>query len=355
MPITFVLTPYCNNYYNFDPTSHTFRILLLVLICIALPILMSRLQKAFTPRWAKGLSYNGGIVLLLFFLMELFFSWLPQSLGNGKAFVEHNWLRKYWGTPNSMGYRDAEPEDNGKPKLMVLGDSFVEGHGIEKRGQRFSNILKADLKDQFQVYNLGRGGSNTRDEFERLQQYPHTPDVLFLSYFSNDIMDIPPSGDPPPPFPMPDEDLSSISRYFVEHTFSMNYLFWKFIAPAKFGEVLLEKTDYNPVFRYLDEQVLSQHTQDLEKFIGWSRENNVRLVVVVFPNLSQGGIAISSLLVCKPIADFFQQQGIEVVNVYDLVKALPAHERVVNSSDTHPSPKVNKLVAEELKKRVLAR
>lgn len=69
-----------------------------------------------------------------------------------------------------------------------MGDSFAAGHGLDKTDERFSDQLELKLgADKYAVYNLGVSGSDTRDEFQRLQKFPVKPDVLVLEYFPNDI------------------------------------------------------------------------------------------------------------------------------------------------------------------------
>ena len=86
-----------------------------------------------------------------------------------------------------MGYRDSEPKsENEKPNVLIIGDSFVAGHGI-KYEEMFSNILKNKLKEEYNIFNLGVCGSHTDREFDSLLNYPIKADIIILGYYHNDI------------------------------------------------------------------------------------------------------------------------------------------------------------------------
>ena len=75
----------------------------------------------------------------------------------------------------------------GKTKVMVVGDSFVHGDGIEYARDRFSNQLAEKLGNNYVVFNLGVGGTNVTHYIENIVKYPYSPDVLVVSIGVNDI------------------------------------------------------------------------------------------------------------------------------------------------------------------------
>lgn len=59
---------------------------------------------------------------------------------------------------NSLDFRDREWEQGdweGKTTVLVFGDSFTEGFGIQEVEDRYSNVLGELLGDQFAVLNVG--------------------------------------------------------------------------------------------------------------------------------------------------------------------------------------------------------
>ena len=62
----------------------------------------------------------------------------------------HKWFERHWKPINSMGFRDVEHSSAslaGKRVVMVVGDSFVTGFGIEDPADRYTNILGKRLGD----------------------------------------------------------------------------------------------------------------------------------------------------------------------------------------------------------------
>ncbi|HWH77554.1 MAG TPA: hypothetical protein VNT76_09290, partial [Candidatus Binatus sp.] len=78
--------------------------------------------------------------------------------GNRTIHVEHN----------SRGFRDIEHIIDTRPRMMVLGDSFVWGYDVEQT-ERFTDKLRAQLTD-WSIYNLGVSGYGTDQEYLLLKQ-----------------------------------------------------------------------------------------------------------------------------------------------------------------------------------------
>ena len=126
-----------------------------------------------------------GILLVLMLLEGIFMFHQSTHRFNG-TLGSRAWFLDHWEL-NSEGYRDAEYDAasvNGRKKVLVIGDSFVAGHGIADRKNRFSDQLEALIPGNgYRVYNLGVGGSDTRDENKRLREFPYKPDILIFSWY----------------------------------------------------------------------------------------------------------------------------------------------------------------------------
>lgn len=81
---------------------------------------------------------------------------------------------------NSIGLRDVEPADEGRPTMLFVGDSFTYGNGV-KVGERFSDLLRSELP-QFRVVNAGVAAYGTDQEFLLLRRlWPRfKPSVVVL-------------------------------------------------------------------------------------------------------------------------------------------------------------------------------
>jgi hypothetical protein len=94
-------------------------------------------------------------------------------------------------TTNSFGLRDSELNLSKEIKILVLGDSFTFGLGVNN-SQTFSTILEnqlnSELGDRFEVINTGVNGYDTKREYKYLVNYGNSfnPDYILLMFVIND-------------------------------------------------------------------------------------------------------------------------------------------------------------------------
>jgi hypothetical protein len=95
---------------------------------------------------------------------------------------------------NSRGYRDAErtlEKPAGTRRLLVMGDSFAWGAGIEHEdtwGQRLERGLRRRRGEAWEAVNLALPGLSATDYLAQLQGegLGYAPDVLVLGWVLND-------------------------------------------------------------------------------------------------------------------------------------------------------------------------
>src|SRR5467141_2375075 len=96
-------------------------------------------------------SISVSTIVYLFLALEVLFSSVAVSDTFSFTLASQLWMEKYWHPINSFGYRDLEhdpSEFENKEVVLVVGDSFVAGHGIAHIEERFSNILQKNLGDR---------------------------------------------------------------------------------------------------------------------------------------------------------------------------------------------------------------
>lgn len=288
----------------------------------------------------------GVMVVSLIVFLEVVFMFVSQSHEGDLSKASQIWFAKYWKPITEYGYRDNPKTDTDKKrKVLVLGDSFAAGHGLENIEDRFSDRLEQKLgANQYAVYNLGVSGSDTRDEFQRLEKFPVKPDVLVLEYFPNDIEKAAKDAGLTLGQFQPYEDIktpgvgSLVMRFYLP-----NYLYWQFphIPPASITDFVQKS--------YTDTTILNPHLRDLQKIVDYARTHNAKMYVVMVPFLQN---LDKSNGYTKPIETFFVQQNIPVVRLSEYLGTIPAEERIVGKNDGHASAKVNQLIAEKLYERM---
>jgi lysophospholipase L1-like esterase len=92
---------------------------------------------------------------------------------------------------NPEGWRGPAQKLSKPPnvfRIVILGDSFVDGYTIPVQ-DRFSEVLEANLRPQFEVINLGVAGYSTDQELLLLDQegWKYEPDLVVLAFYYNDV------------------------------------------------------------------------------------------------------------------------------------------------------------------------
>lgn len=96
---------------------------------------------------------------------------------------------------NSLGLRDGSPRDDVDRTILVLGDSFTFGHGVDVEDnltEVLEGRLQAGGEARVEVVNAGVPGYSTWHARKRLEQLaePLSPDVVVLGFYvGNDFRD----------------------------------------------------------------------------------------------------------------------------------------------------------------------
>jgi hypothetical protein len=89
---------------------------------------------------------------------------------------------------NSLGFRGPEFQNNKKPNILFLGDSFTWGYDVEEKN-RLTERLSKKIGNQYNILNLGVSGYGTDQEFLLLQKYydQFKPKIVFVILCENDF------------------------------------------------------------------------------------------------------------------------------------------------------------------------
>lgn len=94
---------------------------------------------------------------------------------------------------NSLGLRDDEIIEDGRKKVLILGDSFTFGYGVENN-ETYAALLEKKLNGSVDVINAGYASGYSMDtEYVYLKNHglKLRPDAVILGFFiGNDVADI---------------------------------------------------------------------------------------------------------------------------------------------------------------------
>ena len=124
-----------------------------------------------------------------FYEYDKFLGWKNKSLAEGPFVMPSS---KTHVKINSKGLRDSEyayEKEAGLTRILILGDSFTWGYGVEKK-EIFTEKLEKMLGANFEVINAGVTGYGTDQELIFLERegLKYHPDIVILAFASNDFM-----------------------------------------------------------------------------------------------------------------------------------------------------------------------
>lgn len=276
---------------------------------------------------------------------------IPRSHSTDYTLASKLWYKKYWKPINSLGFRDDEPNNN-HPVILFVGDSFTAGHGLKSVDDRFSNIVDNELnkkKRKYTIINIGKPNLDSKSEYEEMKNFLYMtrikPQKIILQYFGNDIEGVAEDNGLIFKGFRPPSDMNNFILFIGSGSYFFNYLY--FLFPREYLGM--------PYITYLtkayqDDAILSKHKKDLELFVNYAKENSIQLIVLVFPFFND--MEKSDALYVNDIANFFRMNEINVINVSALSRNIPLNERTVNKNDSHASKKLNKIIAQEILKKM---
>lgn len=280
-------------------------------------------------------------MMAVFFVLEIVFMFVLGTHRFNGTLASRAWFYRNWSL-NADGYRDAplDPTEKGKKHVLVLGDSFVAGHGVKNAQDRFSDRLGALLPTSYRVHNLGVGGSDVVDAYERLRTYPIKPDLLVFSYYPNDIEEDGQRGGLHLQHARSYEDVGFPFRYFIRRSYVLNNLYWRFPHPT-------ELTDYKGYVRqcYGYVRVMMLHKQHLDQIVDYADSLQIPMATVVFPFLED---AAHSAFATVPVLNHFADRDVPSLDVRRWLIGKDPRDYIVNSNDPHPNEFLHGMVADSL-------
>jgi lysophospholipase L1-like esterase len=283
-------------------------------------------------------------------ILELYFAFFYiESDGFAYTLSNKKWLKKYYSHTNEFGYRDrsySKEDFAGKNIIYIVGDSIVQGAGIKDVSDRFSNILQDNLGPENVVVNMGSGGNNTRGEFEGLlafsEHYSIIPDTIILAYYINDIQGTNQLYGYYPFAPRPSEKLLFLSR----NSSLFDYVYWRLYMIFKNYDIYWDyiKKSYN------DTVIWETHKIELQQFIDISRNNNIRLIVIIFPQMTN---IEYSMPITEKVFSLFQQNDVESVDLSHKFKTWNENDLIVSKVDSHPNETAHREVSSLLTALIL--
>ncbi len=251
---------------------------------------------------------------------------------------------------NRDGFR-GRPFDGAGPdvaKVLLLGDSYTFGWGLEEDAPRFPRLVERALNAdgptiRCLVYNAGMPGYNTEQEHHLLSRLgrEHAFDLVALNYAMNDA-------EPQHTVPIPPRQYYRYCGLWLPERL-------KEILNAKLfgGRSVFHVRKSTPSFDYLvgfgpDSPKAKASRDALEGIARWCHARGIALVVFILPDVSQ---PLDASYPWTPIHEKVGQWGRMLgVPTFDLLPTFrdrPHHEYMIEG-DGHPNARAHQLIAESI-------
>jgi len=307
-------------------------------------------------------------VIMLGAMIEMGMMYFTKSDGAGMTIAHLFWHRKYCSNTFKLTEQlilrghmlqleactlREKPDSTccKKKKVLMVGDSFTWGDGINDIKNTFPGVLADKLNkkypDTYAVINLGDRGADAFKEKSNLIYYASeylkpgcdSIDVTVWQYYLNDIDQISANHN----IRIKNNEPSAISKfgkeYLMHKSFLLDYMYAKFFVDAKDTYLDFIRRSFQ------NDSIVKEHLQPMFDIATKSRENNIRFVAVLFPILTDLPFSRQQLL---KITDLLKKNNIEYIDMTALVEPIDVKNRIVNERNLHPSEKVHKLVGEQL-------
>jgi hypothetical protein len=299
-----------------------------------------RLRNNLQGLWVSATT----LAIILFVLEAVFRLFVARSDAIAITLSHKNWMNRYWKPINSLGYRDDEqsPETASEyTRVLIVGDSFASGAGIEDYHQRMGNFLQEELGDSYRVMLAAKPGWGIEAEYEGLTTYPNPPDVIVLTYYINDIDQLAIKHG------VKTNDIVPAARspYFslIASSYLLNFVYFQ-------GLRLPVINANNTYLSYLQQayetpEIWDEHSAQLLAFHTWAEEHNARLIVVAFPSLLQPDT--TAFITKKVTTTFEPTDAITIDMAPDLIGEDPK-DNIISSIDPHPSISLHQRIADKM-------
>ena len=133
------------------------------------------------------------------------------------------------------------------------------------------------------------------------------------------------------------------------HSFFLDFLYWRISSRYQKAFVEIRKADID---RYKDQERLSEHKQEIAQFIKVLKDDNKKILVIIFPSMYFIGPNYPSADIHTLMGNYFRDQGVETIDLLNDLKGKDAKSLIASPFDSHPNEYVHNLAAERIFEKV---
>lgn len=287
----------------------------------------------------RRLLWLGGGVIVALLVAEAVLRQLIPELKDRTTYGESM-------TFNAHRFRDREfafPKSPGVTRILVLGDSFTWGSGLnlEQTTPKILEQLLQSIDERIEVINGAKPGDNTERQLRRLREdgMPYEPDMVLLMYNVNDVEEF---GEVP-------QGWFGFTSWCRQHSRVAELLLSRLGPLARQTPWRHQLSWLGHILRrYEENDPRWQRTQAaLEEMATFCRGHGVTLLVAIYPALTdmdQYGGKVAH----QRVRDTCESLRIPSMDLLPLFEHQSVRRFHLNFMDSHPNAKAHQLVAEAL-------
>lgn len=250
----------------------------------------------------------------------------PEGLGDllpGKNFIDMGVKRlPYLVITNSQGLRNEQEIDFSKDnfRILTIGDSFTYCPYVNNQ-DTWQAVLEKKLLNKFpekkiQVLNAGVAGYTITDELQYLQEkgIKIKPDLVILGIYSNDINDLNP--EKREIYARQKQKKRSEGISFPLINIAKKTAFFNFLEKERIllTTVKIEQSK-NKKTEQISKSNMVEYISYLDKFISYIQKNNLKLLVILFPQIEQ--FENKSNFPKNDIKSYLDNKKTNYIDIYD--------------------------------------
>jgi hypothetical protein len=265
------------------------------------------------------------------------------------------WERRY-AARNAAGFRDEEHSLTTAPgvrRLLIIGDSYAYGAGLDRVDQRFGERLGRALSNatgtRWEVISAARPDTHTRDHLQFLQQgLRYNPDAVLLLYVFNDIDYLSPITERTVLSEHPQSILDRLHpmRLAIRNSFLFQELYarWRLVKYLR-GSAAPRRDPY------ADSALVATHVADLKAFV--ARASDSGRVAAIVPFDITIGDNPEMMARYSRFLSAVDRAHLPVWSLADAFRGRAFRPLAVNNLDGHPNAEANRLAAAAILPRLL--
>lgn len=297
---------------------------------------------------AGNAALSLGLVTLALPIGEAYYRFLYDTTDSYQASrVSQRWTARHYrlndaGVRDDVDYGAAAADD--RPRLLVIGDSYTNGHGVADVADRFANRLRS-RRPGWAVELIAEDGLDTGAIVERLDRRLATGsrvDVVLYAYCVNDLSDLIRELDGPTR-----RLYAERPPWLVRHSYLLDVWWWRLRIglDPELGRYFehLERA-------YRDERWELQRGR-LARLDEAATGAGARLVVMTWPFFERLEDP-AYREIHAALDDSWRTLGVPHDDLSDAFEGEPIDAWIVNPHDTHPNPRAHAVAADAAERLV---